>query len=79
MSTSKATTMNRFYETVGLIDIDEPLYIWYQFTEFETYLFESKLRNGLPQSSVVKDLEKMPVKQYVHEITQWVNDVMDQS
>lgn len=61
-----------FYETVGLRDAPYPKVIWFQFNDFTTSLFESRLAEGIPESDVREDIARMPIPEYLSCATNWV-------
>jgi len=62
-----------FYETVGRTNIESPTRIWNQFADFQTYLFESRLGDDLSEEDVTKDIERMPISEYIDSVNQWVD------
>lgn len=62
-----------FYETVQLTNLHSPTKIWNWFTDFQTYLFESRQENGLSEEDVTKDIERMPVSEYIDSVRHWVD------
>lgn len=62
-----------FYETVEITDLPSPTKIWNGFTDFQTYLFESRREDGLSEEDVTKDIERMPVSEYIDSVNNWVD------
>jgi hypothetical protein len=59
-----------FVETVGLRGVETATVIWYRFGDFTTAFFEQMLALGSPE----KDIEEMPVAEYVDHIRDWVRE-----
>lgn len=63
-----------FVETAGLADADYPSVIWYRFNDFATDLYEARRREGVPHEAVIKDIEKMPVPEYLKCVRDWMEE-----
>lgn len=70
-----------FIETVGLRKIGTPLKIWYDFTDFNTKLFENKFAEYYKQYGEHKsekmakeESEKMPIPAYIDEIKEFMTN-----
>ncbi|WP_420129824.1 hypothetical protein [Longimicrobium sp.] len=59
-----------FVETVGLRGVETATVIWYRFGDFTTAFFEQMLALGSPE----RDIEEMPVAEYVDHIRDWVRE-----
>jgi hypothetical protein len=59
-----------FVETVGLRGVETGTVIWYRFGDFTTAFFEQMLALGSPE----KDIEEMPIAEYVDHIRAWVRE-----
>jgi hypothetical protein len=57
-----------FVETVGLRGVATATVIWYRFGDFTTAFFEQMLAQGSPE----KDIEEIPIAEYVDHIRAWV-------
>lgn len=55
-------------ETVGLNDVESPSVIWDKFNEFDYQFYERRKAQGYSK----RDLQIMPVQQYIRFIKQWV-------
>lgn len=63
-----------FYETLGETEADYPRVVWYRFNDFTTDLFESRLAEGIPESDVEEDIERMSVSEYLDAVEEWMAD-----
>ncbi|MEM8566491.1 MAG: hypothetical protein AAGF85_08510 [Bacteroidota bacterium] len=68
-----------FIETVGLSKVGSPLKIWYDFTDFNTQLFEDKFADYYSEYGEHKaekmakvEVEKMPIPEYIREIKDYL-------
>jgi hypothetical protein len=61
---------NWFVETVGLRKVAGPTAIWYQFVGFASDFYDSRLKEGFTD----KDLNMMPIPEYIDFIQKWVAD-----
>lgn len=59
-----------FVETVGLRGVETATVIWYRFVDFTTAFFDQMLALGSPQ----KDIEEMPIAEYVDHIRTWASE-----
>lgn len=59
-----------FVETVGLRGVETATVVWYRFGDFTTAFFEQMLALGSPE----KDIEEMPIAEYVDHIRVWVSE-----
>ena len=59
-----------FVETVGLRGVDTAKVVWYKFGDFTTAFFEKMLALGSPE----KDIEELPIAEYVDHIRAWVRE-----
>jgi len=59
-----------FVETVGLRRVETATVIWYRFSDFTTAFFEQMLALGSPE----KDIEEMPIPEYIDHIRMWVRE-----
>lgn len=66
-----------FYETLGIHDADSPTVIWYRFNDFTTALFEQRLAEGIAERDVERDIQKMPVPEYINSASAWVTENLD--
>ena len=57
-----------FVETVGLRGIPSPTVIWYRFTDFTSDFYDARKAEGFTD----KDLNMMPVPEYIDFIKEWV-------
>lgn len=57
-----------FVETVGLRNVPTATVVWYQFMEFTAAFYNRMLALGSPQ----KDIDQMPVSEYIDHIRAWV-------
>jgi len=55
-------------ETVGLKDVESPSVIWDRFNEFDYQFYERRKAQGYSK----RDLQVMPVQQYIRFIKQWI-------
>jgi hypothetical protein len=60
-----------FIETVGLRGVPSPTTIWYQFTDFASSFYDARKAEGFTD----KDLNMMPVPEYIDFIRDWVAQV----
>lgn len=58
-----------FAEAAGLRRIESPAKIWYRFTDFAADFYDSRLQEGY----TVKDLNMMPIPEYIEFIQGWVS------
>jgi hypothetical protein len=58
-----------FVETVGLRGVDTAKVVWYKFGDFTTAFYERMVALGSPE----KDIEELPITEYVDHIRAWVN------
>ncbi|MGI9174747.1 MAG: hypothetical protein ACR2GR_05470 [Rhodothermales bacterium] len=71
-----------YYETVG---VDEsrpeeyhwPSTVWSKFNEFITSLFEDRLAAGVPEEEAKKDVERMPMAEFIDHAKSWVEAPRD--
>ena len=66
-----------YYETVGIEDSWEeenhwPSTVWTRFNEFITSLFEARLAAGLSEREAKKDVDLMPMAEFIDRATDWV-------
>lgn len=68
-----------FIETVGLRKLGSPLKIWYEFTDFNTQLFDDRFVEYYPTYGENKaekmarvEVEKMPIPEYIDEINEFL-------
>lgn len=59
-----------FVETVGLRGVETATVIWYRFVDFTTAFFDQMLALGSPE----RDIEEMPIAEYVDHIRVWVSE-----
>ena len=59
-----------FVETVGLRGIKTATIVWYRFNDFTTAFYEKMLAAGSPE----RDIERMPVSEYIDYIRDWVRE-----
>lgn len=59
-----------FVETVGLRGVETATVGWYRFGDFTTAFYERMLAMGSPE----KDIEQMPIPEYIDHIREWVRD-----
>jgi hypothetical protein len=64
-------TRNWFVETVGLRNVDSPTIIWYKFNVFTSDFYDRRTIEGFSD----KDLNMMPVPEYIDFIKQWILQV----
>lgn len=57
-----------FVETVGVTDAPSPTVIWYRFTDFASYFYDSQRISGFSD----EDLNSLPVAEYIRAIQVWV-------
>jgi hypothetical protein len=62
---------NWFVETVGLRGVPSPTSIWYAFNNFTSAFYNARITNGFTD----KDLDMMPVPEYLDFILDWVAEV----
>ena len=67
-----------YYETVGVDNSRPKTYywastVWASFLEFVSYLFEDRLAHGLSQGEAAKDIERMPVAEFIDSAQHWVD------
>jgi hypothetical protein len=66
-----------YYETVGVDETRPEEYhwaatVWGKFNEFVTSLFEDRLAAGLSEADATKDIERMPIAEFINSATTWV-------
>lgn len=59
---------NWFVDTVGVSDAPSPTVIWYRFTDFASYFYDSQRTRGFSD----EDLNSLPVAEYIRAIQVWV-------
>jgi hypothetical protein len=57
-----------FIETVGLRNLNSPTVIWYRFNDFMSDFYETRTSQGFSD----RDLEEMPVVEFIHFIEEWL-------
>ncbi len=67
-----------YYETVG-VDASKPRKhhwistVWANFLKFVSFLFDERLDHGLSQDEAAKDIERMPVAEFIDSAQHWVD------
>ena len=59
-----------FVETVRLRGVETATLVWYRFSAFTTAFYERMLALGSPE----KDIDQMPIPEYVDHIRTWVDE-----
>lgn len=62
------TVRDWFVETVGLRGLETGTVIWWNFTDFTTAFYEAMKERGSPE----RDIDQMPIPEYVDHIREWV-------
>ena len=64
------TVRDWFVETLGLRGVPTATVIWWRFSDFTTAFYETMTAAGSPK----KDIDQMPVPEYVDYIREWVDE-----
>lgn len=64
------TVRDWFVETLGLRGVKTGTVVWWMFNDFTTYFYEEMISKGSPE----KDIEQMPIPEYVDHIRAWVKE-----
>ena len=62
-----------FVETVGLRGVKTATVIWYLFNDFTSAFYEAMVAEGSPE----KDIDEMPLPEYLDYIRDWVDEHKD--
>lgn len=66
-----------FVETVGQLSADSPVIIWWKYTDFSKYLFDTKIEEGLAETDAWEDIQGMPVPEYINRVNLWLSRPSD--
>lgn len=62
-----------FVETVGLRGVKTGTVIWWKFSDFTTAFYEAMIAKGSPE----RDIDQMPIPEYVDHIRSWVAEIKE--
>ena len=71
-----------YYDTVGIDESRPKEYhwastVWGKFNEFVTSLFEERLAAGVSEADATKDIERMPIAEFISSAKAWVEADID--